>query len=82
MEIIANLNKTQKKMIILVTHNINLASEYCEELIMLKNGKILTKGVPEKCLTEENINELYESNLQIITNPISGKPNMIYKGIQ
>lgn len=80
MEILTKLNKTEKKMIIMVTHNINLASEYCDELIMLKNGEILAFGSPEKCLSENNLNNLYESKLQIITNPITGKPNMIYKG--
>ncbi|MCK4695713.1 MAG: ABC transporter ATP-binding protein [Candidatus Cloacimonetes bacterium] len=80
MELLSRINKNQNKLIILISHNINLASEYCDRIVMMKQGSILADGKPEEIVTKENIHKLYEANLEIIRNPVSGKPNLVYPG--
>ncbi len=80
MQLLSKINKEQNKRIILVSHNINLASEYCDRIIMLKAGKLIADGTPEAVITDENIQELYDTRLMIIKNPVSGRPNLIYPG--
>ncbi|MCK4957409.1 MAG: ABC transporter ATP-binding protein [Candidatus Cloacimonetes bacterium] len=80
MQLLSKINKEQNKRIILVSHNINLASEYCDRIIMLKAGKLIADGTPEAVITDENIQELYGTRLMIIKNPVSGRPNLIYPG--
>lgn len=58
---------------IVITHDLNLASEFADEIILLKDGKIAAKGEAEKVLTEENIKEVFNVNVLLDENPVSKK---------
>lgn len=58
---------------IVITHDLNLASEFADEIILLKNGAILAKGTPEKVLTEDNLREVFGVKVLLDENPHSGK---------
>lgn len=57
---------------IVITHDLNLAAEFADQILLLKNGKILAKGAPEKVLTEENIKEIFGVKVLLDQNPSSG----------
>ena len=56
---------------IVITHDLNLASEFADEIILLKNGEILAKGAPEKVLTEDNLQEVFGVKVLLDENPVS-----------
>ena len=58
---------------IVITHDLNLASEFADEIILLKNGAILAKGAPEKVLTVENLIDVFNVKVLLDKNPHSGK---------
>ena len=58
---------------IVITHDLNLASEFADEILLLKNGKITAKGEPQKVLTEENLREVFAVKVLLDENPISKK---------
>jgi iron complex transport system ATP-binding protein len=58
---------------IVITHDLNLASEFADEIILLKNGRILAKGKPETVLTEENLAEVFNVRVLLDENPVSSK---------
>jgi iron complex transport system ATP-binding protein len=72
------LQKEENKIIIMITHNLNLASEFSDEILLLKNGKIFDSGSPENVLTKENLNEVYNHNVQVSKNPISQRPLVFF----
>lgn len=80
MQLLWKINKNQQKLIILVSHNINLASEYCDRIIMLKKGEIIADGKPSQIIKPQNLELLYSSHIEVIKNPITHKPNLIYPG--
>lgn len=57
----------------IITHDLNLASEFADEMILLKNGEIIAKGGPEQVLTEENIEAAYQVKTRLDHDPINGK---------
>jgi len=59
MDLLQGLNHERKMIIILVSHDINLASQYCRKLILLKGGLIHKIGSPSEVVTEKNIGEVY-----------------------
>jgi iron complex transport system ATP-binding protein len=73
MDIIKELNK-KGTTIISVLHNLNLASEYCSNLILLNIGRIISSGDPSDVLTYQNIEETYKTKVLVYKNPHSGKP--------
>ncbi|MCF7912268.1 MAG: ABC transporter ATP-binding protein [Candidatus Cloacimonetes bacterium] len=80
MQLLSEIHFTQDKTIILVSHNINLAVEYCTQAILMKDGQIIRQGQPKDVITEASLVEVYEHNIQVITNPVSGQPNLVYSG--
>ncbi len=58
---------------IVITHDLNLASEFADEILLLKNGKILAKGKPVEVLNAENLKEVFGVEILLDTNPISKK---------
>ena len=58
---------------VLITHDLNLASEFADEIVLLKNGAIQSKGTPEKVLTEDNLQKVFGVRVWLDENPHSGK---------
>jgi iron complex transport system ATP-binding protein len=61
--------------VISVFHDLNLASAYCDWLILLHEGKIISLGTPEEVLTPEKIKKVYGVDVLVKRNPIT---NAIY----
>lgn len=64
LSLLRKLNKEKGTTIVVVIHDINLASRYSDEVIMLNEGKIIGIGSPEKVITKENIEFAY--NLKVV----------------
>lgn len=58
---------------VLITHDLNLASEFADEIILLKNGEIAAQGEPEEVLTEENLAKVFNVKVLLDENPVSKK---------
>ncbi len=63
--------KSENTSAVIITHDLNLASEFADEIILLKNGRITAKGAPEKVLTEENLQEIFGVKVLLDKNPAS-----------
>lgn len=74
LNLIQRLNHQLGLTVLMNIHDLNLAGEYCDYLIMLDSGKIHTQGKPEEVLTYKNIEEVYDTVVVTETNPISKKP--------
>ncbi|RJP78989.1 MAG: ABC transporter ATP-binding protein [Desulfobacteraceae bacterium] len=76
LSLIRRLNQDLRLTVLMVVHDLNLASEYSDRLILLnkQNGRIYRTGTPEEVLTEPAIREIYNTPVLIEKNPLSGKP--------
>jgi iron complex transport system ATP-binding protein len=79
-KLLSEINRSHKKLIILISHNINLSADYCDRIIVLKDGRLFAAGEPEKVVTSTNFKKLYGTELKVFQNPYSGKPNIFYPG--
>jgi len=78
MHLLKDIHKNQGKAVLIVSHNLNLAANYAERLIFLKDGQVLASGSPEKLMQPQILQELFGLFLETMPNPHSGKPNIIY----
>ena len=62
---------------LLVTHDINLASLYCDCVSILHHGHILASGKPENVLTETLLRETYGPSVRVIRHPEAALPLVI-----
>lgn len=64
---ITKLAKENNITIIMTIHDLNLASMFCDNILMLKDAHIFAHGKPEGILTAENIYEMYKVKTEITT---------------
>lgn len=67
MHTISQLAKEENYSIILTLHDLNLASMFCDKILMLNNSRIFAYGPPQDILTKENIDTMYnvETNVTV-----------------
>ena len=58
---------------IVITHDLNLAAEFADEILLLKNGKMIAHGAPEAVLTAENLRAIFNVKVLLDENPASKK---------
>ena len=64
--ILSKLNTEKDLTIIIVTHNLNLALQYTNKILLLENGKIAELGDPKKIINEETLKKYFLINSQIL----------------
>jgi len=69
--------RNPKLTILMVLHDLNLAGEYCDRIILLNKGKIHQMGSPKEVLTYQNIEAVYKTVVVVKENPITARPHII-----
>lgn len=82
MNLLKGLNQRDNLTIIIVLHDLNLASEYCRRLLLLDQGAIFKQGTPDEVLTYQNIEQVYKTPVVVKKNPLSLKPYVFLAGSQ
>ncbi len=75
---IMNILKSQNLTVFSSVHDLNVASCYCDKIILMKKGQIVYTGTPEEVFTTDRIRELFGIDTQINVNPVTKKPNIIF----
>ena len=65
MHLLKKLVEEQNKTIILVVHDINIASTFADYIVAMKNGEIIESGLTEDIINNEILYKIYEINFQI-----------------
>lgn len=60
-----------------VLHDLNLAAQYCDRLVLLGSGGVRAVGSPREVLTEENIAQTYGARVHIAPHPLNGLPTVL-----
>jgi len=79
-ELIRRLNLRKGLTVLHISHDLNLAAEYCHRIVLLHQGSVFSAGVPSEVITEENIRRVYETKVLVEKNPLSGAPRITLLG--
>ena len=63
-----------------VTHDLNLAGQFCERLAILGDGRIIREGTCEDVINEALLEEVYRTRLAVERNPVTGRPLVVILG--
>jgi iron complex transport system ATP-binding protein len=77
LSLLKRLNMENNLTIIAVFHDLNLAAQYCDSIILMKSGSIFTVGEPAEVLTADNIKEVYGASVLIRKHPVTSRPSII-----
>jgi len=76
LDLLKKLNARDDLTIVMVLHDLNLASAYCNRIALLDNGAVFREGSPEDVLTYQNIEAVYKTVVLVDKNRITGRPNI------
>jgi len=77
LDLLKKLNRKNNLTIVMILHDLNLASAYANRIALLDGGIIFKEGKPEEVLTYQNIEKVYKTLVLVNNNPITGKPNVV-----
>lgn len=77
MDLLERLNTRDDLTIVMALHDLNLAGEYCNRIILLDAGLVHAQGEPEEVITYQNIERVYKTVVVERKNPITGKPFIV-----
>lgn len=66
MELVQGIALQQKKCVLMVVHDLNLAARYADKILMLKDGEVFAAGTPQDVLVPKNIKAVYGVESMII----------------
>lgn len=78
MELVHRLTRELNLCVIIVIHDINLASRYCDQLVALHSGKLLAQGNAFEIVNSASLNAIYGIDLNVIEHPETGRPVSFY----
>jgi iron complex transport system ATP-binding protein len=73
MELLKRLTSEEKLIVIAVIHDLNLAAQYCDRLVLLHEGKIVSLGTPAEVLTAENIKNTFGADVIVKRHPLTNR---------
>jgi iron complex transport system ATP-binding protein len=73
--ILRDLSQEKNILIIMISHDLNIAAKYSDTMIMLHGGYIYAIGTPSEVITKENIKAVYDVESEIMES--HGRPHLI-----
>ena len=72
LRILRRINRENRMTIFLVSHDLALTAEVADRLILMSEGRIVSEGRPEQVLVSEILDRVYDCELQVQRDPVTG----------
>ena len=72
--LLRRVNRARGTTIVLVSHDLNLAGELCDRLLLLADGRIARLGTPEDVLEATLLTDTYGCDVAVARNALTGRP--------
>lgn len=80
LDLLYDLNEQDGRTIVMVLHDLNLASRYAHHIIAVKDKKVFAQGKPETIITTDLVHEVFQMKCNVACDPIFGTPMCIPHG--
>ncbi len=74
LDVIKGMCQENGLVVIAALHDLNLAAQYCNRLVLINNGRIHALGTPTEVITNDNIKDVYGAGSYICNHPLNGLP--------
>lgn len=80
--ILRKLNDERGLAVVLVSHDLNMASQYCDRIMLMENGALFRIGTPDDVITPDALRAVYHCDVLVDCHPGSGLPRVTLPGRQ
>ena len=74
LELVSRLCREKGLAVMAALHDLNLAAQYCDRIIMLRQGAIYAEGTAAEVVTPANVREVYGADVHISSHPVNHLP--------
>ncbi len=74
LQLVQSLNQEKGITVVMVLHDINQASRFSDDLVMLKKGAVVTQGSPKEVMNNENLRKVFNIDAQMMNLPDTDIP--------
>jgi len=74
LDLIKTLCREDNLVVLAALHDLNLAAQYCDRLILINNGQIYAEGTPSEVITADTIAAVYGAGSCVYKHPANGLP--------
>jgi iron complex transport system ATP-binding protein len=65
---------SERKAVLAVVHDLTLAAQYCDLLVMLRGGSVVASGAPAEVLEPALLRDVYGAAVDVFPHPVTGRP--------
>lgn len=73
LDLVSSLAKRKGISVVLVSHDLPMASRYCDRVALIKDRHIICIGKPEEVLTPESMRDVFLVDAELVRNPKTGR---------
>jgi len=76
LDLLRTLNR-QGKTVIAVLHDLNQAARYADNLVLMKEGRVVATGTPSELITAERVGDVFGIDALVTPDPVTGTPMVV-----
>jgi len=76
--LLRRLSATEGLIVVLVTHELNLAGEMADRILLLEDGRVVRQGPPEEVMRADELSRVFNTRVAVDRNPSSGRPRITW----
>jgi iron complex transport system ATP-binding protein len=77
LDLLVELNRSAGTTIVVVLHELNLAARYADDLVVMRDGRIVAQGAPADVLDAEVVSDAFGLDALVIPDPLTGTPLVV-----
>jgi len=66
--------------VVIVTHDLNSAAQFCDRLVLLDRGRVLRSGTAGDVIDEGLLRDVYGAEVRVVWEPVTGTPMVVVPG--
>ncbi|MFC7405400.1 ABC transporter ATP-binding protein [Georgenia alba] len=80
LELLHEQNRSRGTTVVMVLHDLNLASRYADHLVVMADGQVLATGDPSEAITEDLVQRAFGLAARVVPDPVTGSPMVVPVG--
>ncbi len=80
LNLIKSLCRERNIAVLIALHDLNIAAQYCNRLLLMNEGQIYAEGTPQEVITTANINAVYGAESFVYPHPENNLPVVLLRG--
>jgi iron complex transport system ATP-binding protein len=81
LDLVWNLSRESNRTVVMVLHDLVQAARYSDNLIAMKDGKVVAAGAPADLVTPAFVREVFGVECDVVADPTSGAPLVMPSGL-